>query len=292
MDKSDIKLPVEKKSKKKRVVIGLDDSYDEEQPFRQIDINKLLPNPNQPRRYFDQVALESLAKDIRLRGLLQPLIVKKIRYKEQYMIVAGERRYRAMVLAYASATIIDVPCKVMSEDTSEDEVVAIGLVENLQREALGPLEISEQINHWSKNINKSKTYVSDHLSLIYLPEQTKDDLRVNPKLYAFKALVKEARKNRQPTMPTSPTETKVKKVERKPTKHHNPKFIRKKDSEMYPIAIGKKRYSVMVNVICDAQDESEASRIANMYIGGQRDIKMIGQHTETLTKIKKPKEKK
>lgn len=317
MSDSKIKLPPIKN--KRKITIRLDESSENKEPFQILDLNKIIPNPDQPRTYFDQVALEALAKNIRLNGLLQPIIVKKIRYKNQYMIIAGERRYRALNIAYASSTSVEVACKVMGEDTTEDEIIAIGLFENLQREELGPLEIAEQLNNWSRigkngagltqmeiarKINKSKSYVNNLMGLVNLPKKIKEDLRMNPKLYPIHFLMKEAKKEfkqkRKLVMSSEDiakaeikAKTKIKAIKerQKNIKKINPNFVRKKDSEMYPIEIGKRRFSIMVNVVCDANNEEDAMQIAKMYIGGQREVKMIGKHTEKLTKIKKPKEK-
>ena len=90
------------------------------------------PNRNQPRQKFDEEALQELAESIRQFGVLQPLIVQK--RKDYYEIIAGERRWRAAKLA----GLKEVP--VVIRDMSEQEIMEISLIENIQRENLNPIE--------------------------------------------------------------------------------------------------------------------------------------------------------
>lgn len=103
----------------------------------QVDIMDIDPNPNQPRKTFDQEKLDDLARSIKDHGLVQPIAL--VRKGDRYTIVAGERRWRAA----RKAGLKTVPALVM--DLTEKEVLEIALVENLQREDLNPIEEAEGI---------------------------------------------------------------------------------------------------------------------------------------------------
>lgn len=102
-----------------------------------IDINKVYPNPNQPRKTFDKESLNELAESIRIHGLIQPIIVNKT--DDGYMIIAGERRFRACKLC--GLTEIDAIVK----NYSNKQIAEISIIENLQREDLNPVEVAKGI---------------------------------------------------------------------------------------------------------------------------------------------------
>ena len=103
-----------------------------------IPIEKIAPNPRQPRRHFDQQSLQELARSIRLHGILQPLTVQRM--GSGYVLVAGERRLRAAGLAGLN----HVPCRVVK--ASEQDSAILALVENLQRSDLHYLEEAAAIS--------------------------------------------------------------------------------------------------------------------------------------------------
>ena len=98
----------------------------------EIDIRKIEPNRNQPRKQFDEDAIEELAESIKQFGVIQPLIVKK--KGDYYEIIAGERRWRAAKIA----GLKEIP--IIVRDISQQEVMEISLIENIQRENLNPIE--------------------------------------------------------------------------------------------------------------------------------------------------------
>lgn len=102
----------------------------------QIKLRDIEPNPEQPRREFDKEKLEDLAQSIKEHGLIQPILVQKSK-NGMYIIIAGERRWRASKLAGLS----EVPC--IEKDFSQREIMEIALIENLQREDLNPIEEAE-----------------------------------------------------------------------------------------------------------------------------------------------------
>ncbi len=140
-----------------------------------LNISELEPNRDQPRREFDEEALNSLAESIKQHGLIQPILVRPI-LGGGYMIVAGERRYRACQLA----GITQVPVTI--RELTDKETMEIALIENLQRENLNPIEeakgyrslmddyglTQEQV---SEVIGKSRPAVANSLRLLNLPEE-------------------------------------------------------------------------------------------------------------------------
>ena len=97
-----------------------------------LNINKIEPNKNQPRKHFDEDALAELADSIKQFGVVEPLVV--VKRKGYYELIAGERRWRAARLA----GLKEVP--VVIKDYSDQEIVEIALIENIQREDLNPIE--------------------------------------------------------------------------------------------------------------------------------------------------------
>ncbi len=149
------------------------------QGSRTLPIDILHPNLKQPRRHYDQEALEALAQSIGEQGVLQPLVVRPHPSRSgNYEIVAGERRWRAAQLAKLS----DLP--VVIRDLDDRTTLEIALVENLQREDLTPLEeaeayrrLIEDFGHsqaeLGKAVGKSRSHVANTLRLLALPEPIK-----------------------------------------------------------------------------------------------------------------------
>jgi ParB family chromosome partitioning protein len=145
-----------------------------------LPLTAVHPNPAQPRRHFDPDALAELAASITQHGVLQPIIVK--RDGAGYLIMAGERRYRAAQLAGLS---------VMPALVRDDDPLEIAMIENLQREDLSPLEEAEGlgalIDRYGHThdvlaalIGKSRPYVSNTLALRRLPEAIKHQYHASP----------------------------------------------------------------------------------------------------------------
>jgi ParB family transcriptional regulator, chromosome partitioning protein len=165
------------KSPSKRVRVELGQGV---QSFRVIAVPlaKCRPNPSQPRKVFNPTALQELADSIAAHGLLQPITVKRDpKDKECFIIVAGERRYRAMNLLKAET----IPAVITSGKADE-----IALIENLQREALTPIEeaqallrLKEQYNYTqeelAKSIGKARTTITNLLKLNSLPKRIREE---------------------------------------------------------------------------------------------------------------------
>ena len=145
-----------------------------------VHISELEPNRSQPRKEFDEKALEELAESISKHGLLQPIIVRPLTLGG-YEIVAGERRYRACRMA----GLTEVP--VIIRELSEAETMELALIENLQREDLTPLEEAEGYNSLmeqygftqeevSRSVGKSRPAVANALRLLKLPQEVREML--------------------------------------------------------------------------------------------------------------------
>lgn len=120
-----------------------------------IDINKIYANPNQPRKKFDKESLNELAESIKVHGLIQPIIVNKM--PDGYMIIAGERRFRACKLAGVSK--VDAVVK----NYSQKQVAEISIIENLQREDLNPVELAKGIKRLMDEFGLTQEKVADRL---------------------------------------------------------------------------------------------------------------------------------
>lgn len=144
-----------------------------------IPLAKIKPNPHQPRKNFDQEKLEELAASIKENGIIQPILV--VKEHDYFQIVVGERRYRASILA-GSATM---PCLV--KELSEERILELALVENIQREDLNALEMALSYNelmvsfsltqeNLAQKLGKSRSAIANTLRLLKLPEKIQEDI--------------------------------------------------------------------------------------------------------------------
>lgn len=149
-----------------------------------IPIENIHPNPHQPRSHVDDDALNELAASIIEHGILQPLIVSKNPDSEVYTLIAGERRWRAAEIA--GLTMVPV----IERAVSEQGLLELALIENLQRTDLTPLEMAEAYRHLADNfsmtheqiaerVGKSRTSVTNTIRLLNLPEQVRRSLAEN-----------------------------------------------------------------------------------------------------------------
>lgn len=140
-----------------------------------ISINKIKSDKDQPRKSFDSEKIAELTESIKTHGIIQPLILRKID-NDQYIIVAGERRWRAAKIA----GLKEVPAIIM--DLTENEILEISLIENIQRQDLNPIEEARaykkliddfEITHeeLSKRIGKSRTSITNTMRLINLDDR-------------------------------------------------------------------------------------------------------------------------
>ena len=148
-----------------------------EKDILEIPISEIRPNPYQPRIYFDPEALQELAESIRLHGIIEPIIVKKSIHG--YELVAGERRTKAAKIAGKET----IPAII--KEFSDQEMMDIAILENIQREDLTPVELAEGFQKYIENsgltqeevavrFGKSRSYVTNLLGLLTLPKQVRE----------------------------------------------------------------------------------------------------------------------
>ncbi|MGN7477739.1 ParB/RepB/Spo0J family partition protein [Solibacillus silvestris] len=154
-----------------------EEAVHKEDQVQQVAVAKILANPFQPRKIFDETTIEELAASIREHGIIQPIIVRKSGKK--YEIVAGERRYRAA----KNAGLTEVP--VIVKDFNEQQMMEVAILENLQREDLTPIEEAEAYNSLivklnftqedlAKRLGKSRPHIANLIRLLQLPEDVRE----------------------------------------------------------------------------------------------------------------------
>ena len=153
------------------------------QPDMRVPVEKVHPNPDQPRRHFDDDALADLARSISEKGIIQPLIVRESpREAGSYEIVAGERRWRAAQIA----KLHDVP--VLLRSFTDIEVLEVAIIENIQRADLNPVEeasgysqLMTKFGHTQEKLadvlGKSRSHIANAVRLLNLPEDVQEHLR-------------------------------------------------------------------------------------------------------------------
>ncbi|MEO4610494.1 ParB/RepB/Spo0J family partition protein [Staphylococcus aureus] len=148
-----------------------------DEQIKQIDISDIKPNPYQPRKTFDENHLNDLADSIKQYGILQPIVLRKT--VQGYYIVVGERRFRASKIAglkYVSAII---------KDLTDEGMMELAVIENLQREDLNAIEEAESYQRLmtdlkitqqevAKRLSKSRPYIANMLRLLHLPKKIAD----------------------------------------------------------------------------------------------------------------------
>jgi len=151
-------------------------------PDMMVPIEKIRPNPDQPRRHFDDTALEELAASIREKGVIQPLIVRRDPSREgHFEIVAGERRWRASQIA----KLHELP--VLIREYSDTEILEVAIIENIQRadlnaidEAAGYKQLMDRFGHTQEQLasalGKSRSHIANLMRLLSLPEDVQDML--------------------------------------------------------------------------------------------------------------------
>ncbi len=143
-------------------------------PLRMLPLASIKPLPGNPRKYFDETALEELAASIATRGVIQPIIVRPHPEGQGYQLVAGERRWRAA----QKARLHEIPALVRT--LTDREVMALALIENLQREDLNPVEEARAYHRLSEDegmiqadiarmVEKSRSHVANMMRLMSLP---------------------------------------------------------------------------------------------------------------------------
>ncbi len=147
----------------------------------EIELSKIQPNPEQPRTVFEEEALEELATSIRSLGVIQPITLREIS-PEKYMIISGERRYRASL----KAGLKQIPAYIKTAD--DENVVEMALIENIQREDLNSIEIALAYQklidiygltqeRLSERVGKKRATIANYLRLLKLPAEIQMGLK-------------------------------------------------------------------------------------------------------------------
>jgi ParB family chromosome partitioning protein len=151
----------------------------------EVDIDLLRPNPRQPRVHIDDLKLEELAQSIRANGVIQPVVVRKVAGGDpaspRYEIIAGERRWRAA----QRAGLLRVPVAV--RDVSDDKLLEVALIENIQRENLNPIEEAQAYRRLSDEhrlsqeemaaaVGKDRATIANYMRLLRLPDEVRNDV--------------------------------------------------------------------------------------------------------------------
>jgi ParB family transcriptional regulator, chromosome partitioning protein len=171
---------------------------------RNIPVDRIAPNPNQPRMHFDEESLSELAASIREHGVLQPILVRPAGEPQRYQLVAGERRWRAA----QKAGLHEVPALI--EQIDDDTALEIAIIENLQREDLSPLEEAMMyermtrehgysVRRLAQKIGKDKGYIENRLRLAGAPTEIKQlvSLRKDTLSHAYELLKVDNPRKRQ-----------------------------------------------------------------------------------------------
>lgn len=158
------------------------ESINQMETVEKISVKEIKVNPFQPRKIFDEAALAELSQSIKEHGVLQPIIVRK--KGELYEIVVGERRFRASKLAGLS----EIPAVIRG--FSDQQMMEIAILENLQREDLTPIEEADAYQNLIEKLNftqeqlafrlgKSRPHISNHIRLLSLPEEVREQISSN-----------------------------------------------------------------------------------------------------------------
>ncbi|MDR0505628.1 MAG: ParB/RepB/Spo0J family partition protein [Dysgonamonadaceae bacterium] len=149
--------------------------------INEIELSKIAPNPGQPRTVFDEEALEELAASIKSLGIIQPITLRETG-QDQYQIISGERRYRASIIAGLET----VPAYIRK--ASDENILEMALIENIQREDLNPVEtalgMQKLINEYqltqeklSERIGKNRATIANFLRILRLPAEIQMGLK-------------------------------------------------------------------------------------------------------------------
>lgn len=155
---------------------------DRPSPIRQVSVDRVVPNPEQPRTVFDPESIASLAESIRSKGLLQPIIIRPLN-RDQYAIIAGERRWNAA----KKAGLKEIPA-IISDVSDRKESLILAMIENLQREDLNPIDEAASYDKLSKEyqlshdeiastVGKSRVSVTNAIRLLSLPMEVIESIK-------------------------------------------------------------------------------------------------------------------
>src|SRR4029079_17464167 len=168
-------------------LLGTSDSFEEQKKAGELPLDAIRPNPHQPRRTFDPVALEELTESIRRHGILQPIVVRasdRDAEGRSFEVVSGERRWRASRMAGRTSIPVTV------REVDNDQMLELALVENLQRQDLDAIERATGYQQMMKaltitqeqvaeKVGLKRSTVANHLRLLELPAAAQEAVRRN-----------------------------------------------------------------------------------------------------------------
>jgi ParB family transcriptional regulator, chromosome partitioning protein len=188
LEEDNNKVPVVEKEKKvePETKDNRDVSRETNENYLKLNIEDVEPNPDQPRRTFDEQKLQELAHSIQDQGVLQPIVVRK--KGDKYQIIAGERRWQAARIA----GLKQVPC--VLQEANDDKALELALIENIQRDDLNPIEeaytykrLMDKLNYTqaelAKAVAKGRSTIANAIRLLDLPEEAQEAM-FNDKLTA------------------------------------------------------------------------------------------------------------
>jgi ParB family chromosome partitioning protein len=157
--------------------VGTEPAEASGRPF-EIDVDRIVPNPQQPRRHFDDDKLAGLASSIRTQGVIEPIVVRRV--GEEYELIVGERRWRASL----AAGLRTIPALV--KELAPRHSLELALVENVQRQDLNPIELAHAFKTLAEGgltqdsigerVSLDRSTVSNHLRLLELPREMQEDV--------------------------------------------------------------------------------------------------------------------
>jgi len=151
-------------------------------PLRMVPVDRITPNPRQPRRHFDEEGLASLAENLKANGLLQPVLVRQRGASGDYELIAGERRWRAARMA----GLAQVPA--IEQIADDDRSLELALIENMLRDDLNPIELAHALDQLavsanltleaiSQRLGRSRTTISNTVRLLELAQPVQEMIR-------------------------------------------------------------------------------------------------------------------
>lgn len=249
----------------------------QEEKVEEINVKELRPNPYQPRKNFSEEAIDELAQSVKNHGILQPIIARKS--IKGYEIVVGERRYRAAI----KAGLKTIP--VVVRELTDEKMMELALIENLQREDLNPIEeavayekLLQHLNvtqeELAKKLGKSRPHIANHIRLLQLPKVVQQfisdgkltmghgrallGLKNKEKMSALlekvlqeKMNVRELEKLIQRLNENVPRETKRKKVVNPPYIREREEFLRNRLGTSVSIKKGKRKGKIEIDFFSD-----------------------------------------
>ena len=127
---------------------------DNELKYKDLSLDQITPNPNQPRKFFAENELQELAKTLKSVGIIEPIVVRCLD-NDNYQLIAGERRFRAAKIA----GLKKIPAVI--KQANDLEALEIGIIENVQREELNPIEEARAYEYWIETAKQKSRYISE-----------------------------------------------------------------------------------------------------------------------------------